>query len=63
MHGRIGSRLTFSNVLASLALFVALGGTSDAVNEISRRDVKNNSLTGSDVENGSLTVATSGTGR
>jgi hypothetical protein len=57
-------RLTFANLTASLALFLALGGTSYAVTQIGSRqiannsvksvDVKNNSLTGTDVKNGSL---------
>lgn len=42
-------------VVATAALFVALGGTSYAVSQISGGDVKNGSLTGSDIANGSLT--------
>lgn len=47
--------LSYGNVVSTLALFVALGGTSYAAAEIAGRDVKNNSLTGADVRNGSLT--------
>ena len=54
--------LTYANVTATLALFVALGGSSYAALKITGRDVKNNSLTGrdvralttKDVKNGSL---------
>jgi hypothetical protein len=57
------SRLTYANVTASLALFLALGGTSYALTVSGRQvqdgslttaDVRNNSLTGADVRNGSL---------
>jgi len=42
-------------VVASLALMVALGGTSYAVATVTGRDVRNSSLTGADVKNSSLT--------
>jgi hypothetical protein len=55
----------YANVTATLALFVALGGTSYAAATISSSDVQNGSLTGTgirneslksrDVDNGSLT--------
>jgi hypothetical protein len=44
----------YANVTATLALFVALGGTSYAAATISGSDVQNGSLTGSDVRNESL---------
>jgi hypothetical protein len=57
-------RLTFSNVVASLALFIAIGGSSYAAisvtgaqvrdGSLSGRDVHDASLTGKDVRNGSL---------
>ena len=47
--------LRYGNVMSTLALFVALGGTSYAAVEITGRDVKNGSLTGADVKNRSLT--------
>ena len=47
-------RLNYGNVTATLALFVALGGTSYAAVKIAGGDVRNGSLTGKDVKNGSL---------
>jgi hypothetical protein len=44
----------YANVTATLALFVALGGTSFAAATISSSDVQNGSLTGADVRNESL---------
>lgn len=48
-------RLNYANVVASIALFVALGGTSYAVATIDGSDVENGSLTGVDIQNSSLT--------
>jgi hypothetical protein len=48
-------RLSYANVVATLALFVALGGSSYAAIKITGKNVKNGSLTGADVRNGSLT--------
>ena len=42
-------------VVALLALFVALGGSSYAALTVTGRNVKNSSLTGRDVRNNSLT--------
>lgn len=39
-------RLTYANVIATLALFVALGGTSYAVSKIDGSDIRKHSLTG-----------------
>jgi len=47
--------LTYANVVATLALFVALGGSSYAALTITGRNVRNSSLTGKDVRNNSLT--------
>jgi hypothetical protein len=46
--------LSYSNVVATAALFIALGGTSYAVLRVDSRDVVNNSLRSSDVRNDSL---------
>jgi hypothetical protein len=48
-------RLTYSNVMATIAVFVALGGTSYAAIKISGRNVEDRSLTGKDVKKNSLT--------
>jgi len=47
-------RLSYGNVVATLALFVALGGTSYAVLHVSSDDVVDNSLRSRDVRNGTL---------
>ncbi len=46
--------LSYSNVTATAALFVALGGTSYAVIEIDSRDVVDNSLRSADLRNNSV---------
>lgn len=52
-------RLSYANVTATLALFIALGGTSYASfalprNSVGTRELKRASVTGSEVRNGSL---------
>jgi hypothetical protein len=47
-------RLSYSNVTATAALFIALGGTSYAVIGVDSRDVVDNSLRSVDVHNNSL---------
>lgn len=60
MLSSILSRLSYANVVATLALFVALGGGAYAAidlvgrNDIKSRHVANNSLTGLDVHQNSL---------
>lgn len=48
-------RLTYANVVATLALFVALGGTSYAVSEISGGQIKKRTLTGKNFKANSIT--------
>jgi hypothetical protein len=48
-------RPTYASVVATLALVVALGGTSYAAVKITGKDVKNGSLSGKDVKDASLT--------
>lgn len=52
---RIRSQLTYANVTATLALFIALGGSSYAALQLTGRDIRNNSLTGRDIRTNSLT--------
>jgi hypothetical protein len=47
-------RLSYANVVATLALFVALGGSSYAVIRVSSDDVTDNSLRSVDVRNNTL---------
>ena len=49
------ARLTYANVMATVAVFIALGGSSYAALVITGRQVRNGSLTGADVKNESLT--------
>jgi hypothetical protein len=51
------SRLTYANVMATVAVFIALGGSSYAAIKVTGRDVKDGSLTGADIRNRSLTAA------
>ena len=50
----IRDKLTYANVVATLALFIALGGSSYAALTISGKNVKNGSLTGRDIKRNSL---------
>ena len=47
-------RLTYSNVVATLALFVALGGTGYAAATITSSDIKNRTIKGGDVKKNAL---------
>jgi hypothetical protein len=47
-------RLTYANVMATLAVFIALGGSSYAALTITGRDVKNRSLTQRDLKRNTL---------
>jgi hypothetical protein len=46
MLKRLTSRLSYANVVATLALFIALGGSSYAVTQINGSALKNNSVSG-----------------
>jgi hypothetical protein len=48
------AHLTYANVMATVAVFIALGGSSYAAIKITGRDVANNSLTSADIKDGSL---------
>jgi hypothetical protein len=54
---RLRARLTYGNVMATIAVFIALGGSSYAALRITGKNVVNNSLTGADIKNNSLTGA------
>jgi hypothetical protein len=47
--------LSYANVMATVALFVGLGGSSYAAIVVTGKNVKNASLTGADIKNSSLT--------
>jgi hypothetical protein len=46
---RLRRKLSYANVMATLAVFIALGGTSYAALELTGRDIKDGSLTARDV--------------
>ena len=59
MLARLRSKLTYANVIASIALFIALGGVSWAAvtlpaNSVGKRQLKRNAVTSVKVANGSL---------
>ena len=47
-------RLTYANVVATLALFVALGGSSYAALKISGREIQKHTITGQNIKRNSL---------
>ena len=55
MPSKLRSSLTYANVMATVAVFIALGGSSYAAIQITGNSVTNGSLTGRDVKNDSLT--------
>ena len=50
----IKQRLTYANVMATVAVFIALGGSSYAALSITGRDVQNGSLTYRDLKRNTL---------
>ncbi len=54
MLRRLRPHLTYANVTATLALFIALGGGAYAAVTITGRDVKDGSLTGRDIKRNSI---------
>lgn len=51
MLARIRSCLTYANVMATVAVFIALGGSSYAALRITSRNVPKDALTGADIKN------------
>src|SRR4051794_39888149 len=49
------SRLTYANVMSTLALFVALGGSSYAAVTLNGKDIKHRSIPGSKLKRNSVT--------
>jgi hypothetical protein len=54
MPRRLRAHLTYANVMSTLAVFLALGGSAYAVATITGRDVKDRSLTGADLKRNSI---------
>ena len=55
MLDKIRERLTYANVMATLAVFIALGGSSYAALTISGSDIKNRSIAGKKLKRNALT--------
>ena len=55
MPRRLRSKLGYAHVTATLALFVALGGSSYAAVKLTGKDIADGTLTTKDVKNKSLT--------
>jgi hypothetical protein len=55
MLRKVRSRLSFANVIAVIALFVALGGSSYAALRVGSRAIVNNSIRSQDIRNGQVT--------
>jgi hypothetical protein len=51
---RIRAHLTYANVMATLAVFIALGGTGYAAIKIGTKNIRNNSVRTQDVRNNNL---------
>jgi hypothetical protein len=51
MRARLRSSLTYANVMATVAVFVALGGTSYAALQVTSKNVPRDALTGADIKN------------
>jgi hypothetical protein len=54
MTDRLHRSLSYSNVMATVAVFVAVGGTSYAALQLTGRDIKDRSLTGRDLKRNAL---------
>jgi hypothetical protein len=54
MIDQLRRKLTYANVVATLALFIALGGTSYAALQLTGRDVRDRSLAGRDLGSNSV---------
>ena len=55
MLSKLRARLSYANVVATIALFVALGGSSYAAIKVTGKNVKDSSLTGKDIKNSTVT--------
>ena len=55
MPDKLRQRLTYANVMSTIAVFIALGGSSYAALQIGSADIANNSVRGVDVRDRALT--------
>jgi hypothetical protein len=68
VFGRVWSRLTYANVMATVAVFIALGGGAYAAlklpkNSVGAKQIKRNAVTSSKVKNRSLRAIDFGAGQ
>jgi hypothetical protein len=54
MIDRLRRKFSYANVMATLAVFIALGGTSYATLRLTGRDIRDRSLSGRDLQRNSL---------
>ena len=54
MIDRLRRKLSYANVMATLAVFIALGGTSYAALQLTGRDIRDGSLTGRELQRNSV---------
>jgi hypothetical protein len=55
MHAKLRPQLTYANVMATIAVFLALGGSSYAVSRIDGKRIKSHSITGAKLKRNTLT--------
>ena len=53
---KLRSHLTFANVIAMIALFVALSGTSYAVSKVGAKDIRKNAVRGKHIKRNQITT-------
>jgi hypothetical protein len=51
---RIRTRMTYANVMATIAVFIALGGAGYAATKVGSKEIRNNSVRSKDVRNDNL---------
>src|SRR5262245_24434502 len=63
MRQWLGSKLTYANGMATIAVFVALGGGAYAASQIGPNDIKRNAVRSKHIENGQVRSADIGNGQ
>jgi hypothetical protein len=56
MLRNIGARMTYANVMATVAVFIALGGSGYAATKINGKNIKNKSIAGKKLKNRTITA-------
>src|ERR687886_735489 len=55
MLAGLRDRLTYANVMATIAVFIALGGSGYAATKINGKNIKNKSISGKKLKNRTIT--------